>query len=106
MFRAWGTGRKVMRPARQLALPCTGPRGTQPPRSRAPPPNPRASRTRYATSWPRRRSPSRREIRHHHPDNIVLILSNDVSWIRPQDGTLWLAPESDGWGIEVAPLLR
>ncbi|MDH6522522.1 hypothetical protein M2163_000968 [Streptomyces sp. SAI-135] len=28
-----------------------------------------------------------------------LILSNNTSWVRTQDGTLWLAPERDGWGI-------
>ncbi|MDC0771738.1 hypothetical protein [Streptomyces sp. HD] len=26
-------------------------------------------------------------------------LSGSISWIRTQDGTLWLAPERDGWGI-------
>ncbi|WP_328512931.1 hypothetical protein OHB25_58960 [Streptomyces mirabilis] len=29
----------------------------------------------------------------------ALVLSHGVSWIRTQDGTLWLAPERDGWGI-------
>ncbi|MGY0071751.1 hypothetical protein ACWZEH_34385 (plasmid) [Streptomyces sp. QTS137] len=29
----------------------------------------------------------------------ALILSGHTCWIRTQDGTLWLAPEREGWGI-------
>lgn len=63
MCRGPGSGRKVTRPARQLALPCSGLRGTQPSSSRTPPPRPDAPFICYAASWPRRCSPSRHEIR-------------------------------------------
>ncbi|MFF4934930.1 hypothetical protein ACFY2H_39665 [Streptomyces griseofuscus] len=34
-----------------------------------------------------------------HSPLAALVLSAQVCWIRTEDGTLWLAPEREGWGI-------
>lgn len=69
-------------------------------RHRHPPPRPGHRPPRPA---PRPENPRRGPV-HLHPAAPahplpVLIVSDGICWIRTQDGTLWLAPEKEGWGI-------